>query len=323
MLATERGAADNSLTAYRKDVEDYLAFLGSRGVGALEAKSADLRTYLVEIARRGFKASTAARRLSALRQFHRFLMSDGRRGDDPSAMIAGPKRGRPLPKVLSVAEVDRLLAGAAEGIDDESRPRRERLKAARLSCLLELLYATGLRVSELVSLPRSAASAKEALIVTGKGGKERLVPLNGAAKRAMAAYLALADAEGQSGAGGGKGETSATTAQMRAARPKSVAGKTSRHLFPSDGDSGHLTRQVFGRELKALAGAADIAAERVSPHVLRHAFASHLLQNGADLRVVQELLGHSDIGTTQIYTHLLDERVSSMVRDLHPLGDDE
>jgi integrase/recombinase XerD len=330
MLATERGAADNSLIAYRKDIEDYLGFLRSRQLDELGAKSADLRDYLASLAKRGFKASSAARRLSALRQFHRFLMTDGRRSDDPAAMISGPKRGRPLPKILSVAEVDRLLSVAAEGIDDPQRPRRERLRAARLASLLELLYATGLRVSELVALPRSAASAKEALIVKGKGGKERLVPLNEAAKRAMAAYLTLAAGDDREAQGpGSKAGPPIEAGEGRAAAPRKgprpparPAPKPSRHLFPSDSDSGHLPRQVFARELKALAASAGLDPERVSPHVLRHAFASHLLQNGADLRVVQELLGHSDIGTTQIYTHLLDERVAAMVRDLHPLGDE-
>jgi integrase/recombinase XerD len=322
MLATERGAADNSLIAYRKDIEDYLSFLRARNLDELGATSAHVRDYLASLSKRGFKASSAARRLSALRQFHRFLTTDGQRADDPSAMISGPKRGRPLPKILSVEEVDTLLAVAAEGIDDPARPRRERLRAARLSCLLELLYATGLRVSELVALPRSAAAAKEAIIVRGKGGKERLVPLNEAAKRAMAAYLALASG-GESVASADAAPEAEPQKALRPKKPARVALKPSRHLFPSDSDSGHLPRQVFARELKSLAGAAGLAPERVSPHVLRHAFASHLLQNGADLRVVQELLGHSDIGTTQIYTHLLDERVAAMVRDLHPLGDED
>jgi integrase/recombinase XerD len=330
MLATERGAADNSLIAYRKDIEDYLAYLRARNQDEIGATGTDLRDYLAALSKRGFKASSAARRLSALRQFHRFLLTDGRRDDDPSAMIAGPKRGRPLPKVLSVAEVDKLLSVAAEGNDDPARPRRERLRAARLSCLLELLYATGLRVSELVALPRSAAAAKEAIIVKGKGGKERLVPLNEAAKRAMAAYLALAagvepgpQLPERGGAAPSDKKGSGEAKPKAAKRPAAHARKPSRHLFPSDSDTGHLPRQVFARELKALAAASGLAPERVSPHVLRHAFASHLLQNGADLRVVQELLGHSDIGTTQIYTHLLDERVAAMVRDLHPLGDEE
>ncbi|SDR60677.1 tyrosine recombinase XerD subunit [Rhizobiales bacterium GAS191] len=333
MLAAERGAAKNSLIAYERDLEDYLDFLTRRGGDELTSTSADIRAFLAGLSQRGFKASSAARRLSAIRQFHGFLMSDAHRSNDPSAMISGPKRGRSLPKILSVAEVDRLLAVAAEGIEDEARPRGERLRAARLACLLELLYATGLRVSELVALPRSAASAKEALIVRGKGGKERLVPLNGAAKTAMAAYLALAQGVQAADAkvdgvkaeswmkGGNPAVKPAATKGPKPPKPSSRAAKPSRYLFPADSESGHLPRQVFARELKVLAAAASIDWRRVSPHVLRHAFASHLLQNGADLRVVQELLGHSDIGTTQIYTHLLDERTASMVRDLHPLGD--
>ncbi|MBV9753567.1 MAG: site-specific tyrosine recombinase XerD [Hyphomicrobiales bacterium] len=331
MLSAERGSAKNSLLAYERDLEDYLAFLESRGADEISATSADIRNYLVKLAERGFKPSSTMRRLSALRQFHRFLKAEARRSDDPSAMISGPKLGRTLPKILSVAEVDRLLAGAAEGVEDAERPRAVRLRAARLSCLLELLYATGLRVSELVALPRTAAAAKEALIVKGKGGKERLVPLNRAAKQAMIAYLAMLDevveaaaegrphdTEAKAGARPGRGtargfENSKAPAQRQRARP----------LFPADSASGHLPRQMFARELKTLAARLGIEPRRVSPHVLRHAFASHLLQNGADLRVVQELLGHSDIATTQIYTHLLDERVASMVRDLHPLGDAE
>ena len=317
MLAAERGAAKNSLIAYERDLEDYLDFLSRRGGDELRSASADIRAYLAGLSKRGFKASSAARRLSAIRQFHGFLMQDGRREDDPSAMISGPKRGRALPKILSVAEVDRLLAVAAEGITDPGRPRGERLRAARLACLLELLYATGLRVSELVALPRSAAAAKEALIVRGKGGKERLVPLNAAAKAAIMTYLALLGAPKAQ-----DGEPDRKDKHDKAAiTPRPSAAKPAHHLFPADSESGHLPRQVFARELKELAAVAGIEARRVSPHVLRHAFASHLLQNGADLRVVQELLGHSDIGTTQIYTHLLDERVASMVRDLHPLSD--
>jgi integrase/recombinase XerD len=236
-----------------------------------------------------------ARRLSAIRQLYRFLYAEGQRGDDPAAVLEGPKRSRPLPKTLSLADVDRLLAAAAAC--DAQASIMVRLRAARLTCLVELLYATGLRVSELVALPVSAARRDaRVIVVRGKGNKERMVPLNDAAKRAMAAYLALA-AE----AGGG---TSA-----------------SKWLFPSFGDSGHLTRQHFARELKALAGAAGLRAAQLSPHVLRHAFASHLLHNGADLRVVQTLLGHADISTTQIYTHVLEERLKSLVRDLHPLAD--
>jgi integrase/recombinase XerD len=331
MLSAERGSAKNSLLAYERDIEDYVAFLESRGANEISATSADIRAFMARLAERGFKPSSTARRLSALRQFHGFLRAEGRRHDDPSTMISGPKLGRALPKILSVAEVDRLLAGAVEGITDAERPRGERLRRARLSCLLELLYATGLRVSELVALPRSAAAAKEALIVKGKGGKERLVPLNTAAKQAMATYLALADEirEGAHAGSLGKKPRRAAPSGPEASPHRSGKRSTPRpakpgnYLFRADSASGHLPRQVFARELKALAASLGIESRRVSPHVLRHAFASHLLQNGADLRVVQELLGHSDIATTQIYTHLLDERVKSMVRDLHPLGDAE
>jgi integrase/recombinase XerD len=296
MLSAERGAAANTLDAYRRDLDDHLEFLAGEGRDGRSATTDDLRAWIADLDRRGLKASSAARRLSAIRQFYRFLYGEGRRTDDPTAALDGPKRGRPLPKVLSVAEVERLLEAAAEGRDDPERPIGARLRAARMTALLELLYATGLRVSELVSLPRTAARPANRLIaVKGKGGKERLVPLTEASKVAVAVWLDLLAGAGRLGGG--------------------------TFLFPSFADSGHLSRQAFARDLKALAIKAGIMPSRVSPHVLRHAFASHLLQNGADLRTVQQLLGHADIATTQIYTHVLDERVAAMVRDLHPLGD--
>ena len=296
MLAAERGAGKNTLEAYGRDLDDLAQHLAGAGTTVAAAATADLRAYLAALARRGFKASSVARRLSAVRQLYRFLYAEGHRRDDPAAVIEGPKRGRPLPKVLSIAEVDRLLASAHAGANDPARSQAERLRSLRLACLLEVLYATGLRVSELIALPASAARRDQRmLVVRGKGDKERLVPLNEAAKRAMRDYLA-----------------------RLAAQERDIESKW---LFPSFGESGHLTRQHAARELKALAAAAGIAADRVSPHVLRHAFASHLLQNGADLRVVQTLLGHADISTTQIYTHVLDERLKSMVRDLHPLAE--
>jgi integrase/recombinase XerD len=296
MLAAERGASPHTLDAYRRDLSDYCAFLAARRSGALQVATEGVRAYLVDLDDRGFKPSSAARRLSALRQFHKFLQLDGRRDDDPSVVLEGPRQGRRLPKTLTETEVERLLAVAAEGLDDEARPFAERLRAARLTCLLEILYATGLRVSELVSLPASAARAREPLLaIRGKGGRERLVPLSDPARAAMRRYR-----------------------DLLATRPGLAA---SPWLFPADSDSGHLPRQVFARDLKTTAAAAGIATARVSPHVLRHAFASHLLQNGADLRVVQELLGHADVSTTQIYTHVLDERMKAMVRDLHPLAE--
>jgi integrase/recombinase XerD len=297
MLASERGAAKNTIEAYRRDLLSYVGALAAKGSSPLAADTEAIRAHLAGLAKQGLAAPSAARQLSAIRQFHRFLLSEGRRADDPAAILEGPRRGRPLPKVLSVAEVDRLLEVSREGLADESRPVGDRLRAARTFCLLEILYAAGLRVSELVALPKSAARTREAFIsVRGKGGRERLVPLTPKAREAMAVYRSL----------------------LQEARP---AAASLPWLFPADSESGHLTRQAFARDLKSAAAAAGIPTRRISPHVLRHAFASHLLQNGADLRIVQELLGHADISTTQIYTHVLDERMAAMVRDLHPLGD--
>ena len=292
MLAAERGAGKNTLAAYGRDLADFTDHLSGRRSVAT-ATTDDIRAYLGDLGSRGMQPATVARRLSAIRQLYRFLYAEGQRKDDPAAVLEGPKRARALPKTLTLAEVDRLLAAAGEC--DPQAPPAVRLRATRLACLVELLYATGLRVSELVALPASAARRDaRVIVVRGKGDKERMVPLNDAAKRAMTEYLALA-------------------AQAGAA--------ASKWLFPSFGDSGHLTRQHFARELKPLAGAAGLRAAQLSPHVLRHAFASHLLHNGADLRVVQTLLGHADISTTQIYTHVLEERLKSLVRDLHPLAD--
>ena len=294
MLAAERGAGDNTLAAYGRDLADFAGDLAHAKGSIARGGTGELRAYLGRLARRGMRASTVARRLSAIRQLYRFLYAEGLRKDDPAAVLEGPKRSRPLPKTLSIAEVDRLLR--AVGTADPGAPLRERLRAARLSCLLETLYATGLRVSELVALPVSAARRDaRVIVVRGKGNKERMVPLNTAAKNAMAAYLALL----------GEADRDAK----------------SKWLFPSFGESGHLSRQHFARDLKTLAVAAGLRGEQVSPHVLRHAFASHLLHNGADLRVVQTLLGHADISTTQIYTHVLEERLKSLVRDLHPLAE--
>jgi integrase/recombinase XerD len=300
MLSAERGGAANTLEAYSRDLDDLSAFLAARGRTVATAATPDLRAYLGDLAARGFKPASVARRLSAIRQLYRFLYAEGHRSDDPAAILEGPKRSRPLPKVLTIGDVDRLIAAARRAADATEVPVPERLRAQRLYCLLELLYATGLRISELVALPASAARRDErALIVRGKGGKERLVPLNEAAKAAMRGYASL------------RGQAEKEMRELPA----------SKWLFPSFGEGGHLTRQHAARELKGLAGAAGLRAAQVSPHVLRHAFASHLLHNGADLRVVQTLLGHADISTTQIYTHVLDDRLKSLVRDLHPLGD--
>jgi integrase/recombinase XerD len=296
MLSAERGAARNTLDAYARDLKDFAGFLATRQRGAAEARAEDVRDYLESLAAQGLSASTAARRLSAIRQFHGFLYADGARGDDPCGAIEGPRRARPLPKTLTVAEVDALLAAARLAEDGRSQEEDVRAyKRARLICLMEVLYATGLRVSELVGLPLAAAKGDgRFLTVSGKGGRERLVPLSETARQAIDEYLPL-----------------------RVAR---LGDSVSPWLFPSRGRQGHLTRHRFAQLLKDLAMAARLDPNRVSPHTLRHAFASHLLANGADLRAVQQMLGHADISTTQIYTHVLDERLKELVQTHHPLA---
>ena len=241
------------------------------------------------------------------RSLYRFLLNERIRSDDPAAILSGPKRGRGLPKVLSISDVDRLLVRAKALADAPEASAPQRLRALRMYCLLEVLYATGLRVSELVALPLSASRRDARMIVVrGKGNKERLVPLNEPSRQAMADYLAATETLKQ---------------EKKNSGTASKPGTPSKWLFPSFGESGHLTRQHFARDLKELAADAGLAPRLVSPHVLRHAFASHLLHNGADLRIVQTLLGHTDISTTQIYTHVVEERLKSLVRDLHPLAE--
>jgi integrase/recombinase XerD len=301
MLAAEQGAGDNTLDAYRRDLTDFSAFLAKSSHSFAAAETQSLRDYLADLDGRGFKSSSVARRLSAMRHLFRFLLNERIRSDDPAAILSGPKRGRGLPKVLSISDVDCLLAHAKALADEAEASPQAQLRAMRLYCLLEVLYATGLRVSELVALPLSAArSDARMIVVRGKGNKERLVPLNETSRRAMADYLAVMEA-------------------LKVSKKNNAPG--SKWLFPSFGESGHLTRQHFARDLKELAASAGLAPRLVSPHVLRHAFASHLLHNGADLRIVQTLLGHTDISTTQIYTHVVEERLKSLVRDLHPLAE--
>jgi len=289
MLAAERGSAANTLAAYRRDLSDFMEECsGLRG-----ATPEDVRAYVSGLARRGMSPATQSRRVSALRQFFRFLLSEGLRADDPTLSLDRPKPRRGLPKSLSVGEVEALLAAARARAERDGPPGR-RLAALRTLALLELVYATGLRVSELVSLPASAARGERPfLIVTGKGGKERLVPLNEAARAAMQTYRAALKERGR---------------------------EAGRHLFPADSASGHFTRQAFARDLKDIGVEAGVSPARLSPHVLRHAFASHLLAGGADLRAVQTLLGHADISTTQIYTHILEERMRELVSSHHPLA---
>lgn len=291
MLVAERGAAANTIEAYRRDLAQFAAFAQKRGRAAASADTDTVRAYIHKQAELGFSARTTARRLSALRQFFRFLFAEGLRADDPSSPIDRPRQGRPLPKYLSESEVERLIAAgrAREGMD-----------GLRLTALLEILYATGLRVSELVALPRTALSADQRmLIVCGKGGRERIVPLTEAALAALLTYR---------------------QALKLRPRPGSAQTAGAGWLFPSRSRKGHLTRARFAQLLKETAVAAGIDPARVSPHVLRHSFASHLLAHGADLRSLQEMLGHADIATTQIYTHVLDGRLKELVNRRHPLA---
>jgi integrase/recombinase XerD len=292
MMAAERGAAKNTLAAYARDLADYAAFLGRNGRGLKDAAPDDIRAYLSFLEAHGMARSTAARKLSAIRQFHRFLLGDGLAVDNPATAIDSPRQARPLPKVISEAEVAKLIAAARNTVKHASP--KTRLRALRLRALMELLYASGLRVSELVGLSVQAVEAeRDFILVKGKGGRERLVPVAESARRAVADYL-------------------------RELRRRSEGDV--RWLFPSSGASGHLTRQHFALELKRLAGLAGIGADRISPHVLRHGFASHLLAGGADLRAVQQMLGHADIATTQIYTHVQPERLKAAVERHHPLA---
>src|ERR1700689_4329119 len=319
MLAAEQGAGDNTLDAYRRDLTDFSEFLGHNRQDFAGAETQALRDYLADLDARGFKSSSAARRLSAMRHLFRFLLHERIRSDDPAAILSGPKRGRGLPKVLSISDVDRLLMRAKALADTPEASAPQRLRALRMYCLLEVLYATGLRVSELVALPSSAARRDaRMIIVRGKGNKERLVPLNQPSRQAMADYLAAMEALKQEKKNNDAASKNGSSSKNGSASKNNSASKW---LFPSFGESGHLTRQHFARDLKELAAAAGLAPRLVSPHVLRHAFASHLLHNGADLRIVQTLLGHTDISTTQIYTHVIEERLKSLVRDLHPLAE--
>lgn len=289
MMAVERDASPNTLSAYERDLADAQAFLADRG-GLMGAAVDDVEAWFGDLARRGLSASTAARRRSAVRQFYRFALAEGWLSQDPSRRVDAPRKGRPLPKVLTAEEVARLI---------EAARLRDGAAGARLACMIELIYAGGLRVSELVGLRLEALAADPAyLIVRGKGGKERLAPLNASAREAVKAYL-----------------------DVRAGflRPGDDANPW---LFPSRGAGGRLTRRRFAQLLDEAAAAAGIDPEKVSPHVLRHAFATHLLEGGADLRVVQTLLGHSDISTTQIYTHVAGDRLREAVSK-HPLAKDE
>jgi integrase/recombinase XerD len=292
MLAAERGAARNTISAYGRDLEAYGDYLQQLGRRLKTAAPDDIRNYLAVLEAQGMARSTAARKLSCIRQFHRFLHGDGLAADNPATAIASPRSARSLPKTIDRNDVEQLIATArgrlarAEG--------KLVFKAWRMLCLMELLYATGLRVSELVGLTvRAVRAERDFLIVKGKGGRERMVPISVSARGVLDGYL---DVLGRQDGGEGK------------------------WLFPSSGQSGHLTRQHFALTLKDLAREAGIDAAKISPHVLRHGFASHLLAGGADLRAVQQMLGHADISTTQIYTHVQSERLRQVVETHHPLA---
>ncbi|MBI1648632.1 site-specific tyrosine recombinase XerD [Hyphomicrobium sulfonivorans] len=296
MLGVERGAAANTIEAYRRDLTQLCEHLDGSGVDLIATTPDDIELWLEQRSAEGISAASRARALSAARQLFRFLVAEGHVENDPTEGRSGPRKPRALPKTLSVAEVDRLIAAATQRVEDTSAAGDavEHIRALRLCCLVEMLYATGMRVSELVSLPRAVlAGDPRILTITGKGGRERLVPLNRPAQTALAAYLDAVTAAGRI---------------------------SNRWLFPSKSAEGHLTRQRFGQDLKQLALEAQLDPERVSPHVLRHAFASHLLDRGADLRAVQTLLGHADISTTEIYTHVLEERLKKLVFQHHPLA---
>lgn len=289
-ITAERGAAENTIAAYTRDLENCGEFLDSGRRTFENAQVSDLRAYLAFLAENGMSVKTQARRLSALREFYKYLYTEKIRTDNPTDVLDSPKTGRSLPKYLSEEEINRLF---------DAIPAMSPKKALRMKALLEILYASGLRVSELVSLPASTANVRENfLIVRGKGSKDRMVPLTDAAKQALHEWIP----------------------ERERTLPK---GRESRWLFPSRSKTGHLTREGFFEELKSLATAAGIPTERVSPHVIRHSFASHLIAHDADLRTVQQMLGHANIATTQIYTHILDDRLKNAVEKNHPLADPE
>jgi integrase/recombinase XerD len=291
MMSAERGASANTLAAYRRDLLDFHAWLASRGKDLKHAARDEVRQYLAGLSAGGLAGTSQARRLSALRQFFGFLYADGIRGDDPTVAVEAPKRGRPLPKTLSQLDMRRLIEAAAKGAAEDA-------EGVRLACIVEVLYASGLRVSELATLPLAAVKNRDGvLLVTGKGGKERLVPLNGEARRAIDLWLTVRD--GFLPRGNRQAE---------------------RFLFPSRGADGHLTRRRLHQMLKVLALEAGLDPAKLSPHVLRHAFATHLVEGGADLRSVQTMLGHADIATTQIYTHVARDRLAATVAAAHPLA---
>ena len=293
-MRAERGAAENTIQAYARDLIDYSEFLNNRAVTLDSAGRSEIEAYLAGLDDQGMAASTRARRLSALRQLHRFLYEEGLRPDDPAQRMSGPRQGRRLPTTLTEAEVDALLDAARAPVGDGGPD-------LRLICLMEVLYATGMRVSELVALPVSAVRGDPRMVlVKGKGGRERMTSLSAPARDALIEWLAARDAA----------ET----------EKRLAGGAVSPFLFPARGKSGHLSRIRFYQIIKDLSVKAGLDPKKVSPHTMRHAFATHLLANGADLRSIQQLLGHADVSTTEIYTHVQEERLKKLVFEKHPLA---
>ena len=298
-IASEQGASANTVAAYRRDLLELTDFLVARSRPFPDVTHRDVAAYLQTLAERQLAPTSRARKLSATRQFFRFLVTEGVIAEDPTHNFRSPRQPRALPRLLSATEVDRLIAAAENCVRASHGRRNEEISALRLLAILETLYATGMRVTELVSLPADVLVGDgRVLTIRGKGGRERLVPLTAKAHEALIAYRAAL----------GRGVSGVSQAQV------------AKHFFPARSETGYMTRQALGQELKVLAIAAGIAPERVSPHVLRHAFASHLLDRGADLRAVQQLLGHANISTTEIYTHVLEERLKQVVFDHHPLA---
>jgi len=294
MMSAERGASANTLDAYRRDLLDFAASCARARSSLKEANRDRIRSFLESLAAANLKTSSQARKLSALRRFYAFLYADGIRRDDPCGAIEAPRLSRPLPKILSADEALKLIEGARGESPDDA-------ESARLLCIVEMLYASGLRISELVTLPLSSVRANQRFVhVRGKGGRERLAPLGAAAHEALRAYIAVRESF--------------------LPRDVTLVPSASRFLFPSRGREGHLTRRRCHQMLKDLAVKAGIDPERLSPHVLRHAFATHLVEGGADLRSVQTMLGHADIATTQIYTHVAGDRLKRTVESAHPLA---
>ena len=289
--AAEMDAAENTLLSYARDLDRFAEWLTDKGLHFASASQGDVENYLIACEAEGLAKSTRARRLSAIKQLYRFAFEEGWRADNPAIQIKGPGRAQRLPKTLSIEEVDRLLDAA----------RNSPKETLRNTCLMELLYATGMRVTELVSLPVAATRGDpRMLLVKGKGGKERLVPLSPPARAALTEYLAQRDADEEATRKDGK--------------------PLSKFLFPSRGKSGHLTRHRFFGLIKEFAVRGGVSPAKVTPHTLRHAFATHLLEGGADLRAIQTMLGHADVATTEIYTHVLDARLKDLVMQHHPLA---